>query len=164
MRERASSGHVLCMNRKRSGIFWQLNQCSVKVVAGPRFEPVGLVRMSAAMTAELITDALVMPIWWRGRPRELLHHSDRGAIYERGVPLADGRAWSDQWAKRPVSPLLSMATRFLCKSRSCTKPYVSGRRSVLRKASWLVRLFLAHGTKSLRNNGAQRGQLQQRAA
>ena len=37
--------------------------------------------MSAAMTAELVTDALVMAIWRRGRPRELLHHSDRGSQY-----------------------------------------------------------------------------------
>jgi putative transposase len=32
--------------------------------------------MSAAMTAELVTDALVMAIWRRDRPRALLHHSD----------------------------------------------------------------------------------------
>ena len=37
--------------------------------------------MSAAMTAELVADALVMAIWRRGRPRELLHHSDRGSQY-----------------------------------------------------------------------------------
>ena len=37
--------------------------------------------MSAAMTAELLTAALVMAIWRRGRPRELLHHSDRGSQY-----------------------------------------------------------------------------------
>jgi hypothetical protein len=37
--------------------------------------------MSAAMTAELVTDALVMAIWRRGRPRELLHHSDSGSQY-----------------------------------------------------------------------------------
>lgn len=37
--------------------------------------------MSAAMTAELVTDALVMAIWRRGRPQELLHHSDRGSQY-----------------------------------------------------------------------------------
>ena len=37
--------------------------------------------MSAAMTAELVTDALVMAIWRRGRPRELLHHSNRGSQY-----------------------------------------------------------------------------------
>ncbi len=35
--------------------------------------------MSAAMTAELVTDALVMAIWRRGRPRALLHHCDRGS-------------------------------------------------------------------------------------
>ena len=37
--------------------------------------------MSAAMTAEPVTDALVMAIWRRGRPRQLLHHSDRGSQY-----------------------------------------------------------------------------------
>jgi putative transposase len=37
--------------------------------------------MSATMTAELVTDALVMAIWRRGKPRELLHHSDRGSQY-----------------------------------------------------------------------------------
>lgn len=37
--------------------------------------------MSAAMTAELVTDALVMAIWRRGRPNALLHHSDRGSQY-----------------------------------------------------------------------------------
>ena len=35
--------------------------------------------MSAAMTAQLVTDALVMAIWRRGRPNALLHHSDRGS-------------------------------------------------------------------------------------
>ena len=37
--------------------------------------------MSATMTAQLITDALVMAIWRRGKPRALLHHSDRGSQY-----------------------------------------------------------------------------------
>src|SRR6516165_1761974 len=37
--------------------------------------------MSAAMTAQLVTDALVMAIWRRGRPNALLHHSDRGSQY-----------------------------------------------------------------------------------
>ena len=31
------------------------------------------------MTAQLVTDALVMAIWRRGRPDALLHHSDRGS-------------------------------------------------------------------------------------
>src|SRR6188768_3276334 len=35
--------------------------------------------MSAGMTAQLVTDALVMAIWRRGKPDALLHHSDRGS-------------------------------------------------------------------------------------
>jgi putative transposase len=37
--------------------------------------------MSATMTAELVTDALVMAIWRRGKPDALIHHSDRGSQY-----------------------------------------------------------------------------------
>jgi putative transposase len=37
--------------------------------------------MSAAMTAQLVTDALVMAIWRRGKPDALLRHSDRGSQY-----------------------------------------------------------------------------------
>jgi putative transposase len=37
--------------------------------------------MSATMTAELVTDALLMAIWRRGKPDALLHHSDRGSQY-----------------------------------------------------------------------------------
>ena len=37
--------------------------------------------MNHEMTAQLVTDALVMAIWRRGRPKELLHHSDQGSQY-----------------------------------------------------------------------------------
>src|SRR6202030_3415999 len=37
--------------------------------------------MSAGMTAQLVTDALMMAIWRRGKPDALLHHSDRGSQY-----------------------------------------------------------------------------------
>jgi len=37
--------------------------------------------MSSEMTAQLVTDALVMALWRRGKPQELLHHSDRGSQY-----------------------------------------------------------------------------------
>ena len=37
--------------------------------------------MSAAMTAQLVSNALVMAIWRRGKPDALLHHSDRGSQY-----------------------------------------------------------------------------------
>jgi len=37
--------------------------------------------MSASMTAQLVTDALIMAIWRRGKPDALLHHSDQGSQY-----------------------------------------------------------------------------------
>jgi putative transposase len=37
--------------------------------------------MKAEMTAGLVTDALVMAIWRRGKPDALLHHSDQGSQY-----------------------------------------------------------------------------------
>ncbi len=37
--------------------------------------------MSARMTAQLVTDALTMAIWRRGKPDALLHHSDQGSQY-----------------------------------------------------------------------------------
>jgi putative transposase len=37
--------------------------------------------MQASMTAQLVTDALVMAIWRRGKPDALLHHSDQGSRY-----------------------------------------------------------------------------------
>ncbi len=37
--------------------------------------------MSATMTAQFVTDALVMALWRRGKPNTLLHHSDRGSQY-----------------------------------------------------------------------------------
>lgn len=38
-------------------------------------------RMKAEMTAQLVTDALIMAIWRRGRPDSLMHHSDQGSQY-----------------------------------------------------------------------------------
>ena len=37
--------------------------------------------MSATMTAQLVTDALLLAIWRRGKPKAVLHHSDRGSQY-----------------------------------------------------------------------------------
>lgn len=37
--------------------------------------------MSHEMTAQLVTDALIMAIWRLGKPRESLHHSDQGSQY-----------------------------------------------------------------------------------
>ena len=64
--------------------------------------------MSAEMTAQLVTDALVMAIWRRGKPDALLHHSDRGSQYtseqfqkllaDRGVTCSmspSGNVWDN---------------------------------------------------------------------
>ena len=37
--------------------------------------------MSSSMTSQLVTDALIMAIWRRGKPDSLLHHSDQGSQY-----------------------------------------------------------------------------------
>ncbi len=37
--------------------------------------------MSANVTAQLVTDALILAIWRRGKPDALLHHSDQGSQY-----------------------------------------------------------------------------------
>jgi putative transposase len=37
--------------------------------------------MGHEMTVRLVTDGLIMAIWRRGRPRELLAHSDQGSQY-----------------------------------------------------------------------------------
>ena len=37
--------------------------------------------MSTSMTAQLVTGALLMAIWRRGKPDALLHHSDQGSQY-----------------------------------------------------------------------------------
>jgi putative transposase len=37
--------------------------------------------MQETMTAQLVTDALMMAIWPRGKPEAVLHHSNRGSQY-----------------------------------------------------------------------------------
>lgn len=37
--------------------------------------------MQSTMTAQLVLDALVMALWRRGKPTDLLHHSDQGSQY-----------------------------------------------------------------------------------
>jgi putative transposase len=58
--------------------------------------------MQSSMTSQLVADALMMAVWRRGRPRELLHHSDQGSQYtsehfqrllaEQGVVCSMSRA------------------------------------------------------------------------
>jgi putative transposase len=52
-------------------------------VLAPRavLAPRGRWSISAGMTAQLVTDALVTAIWRRGKPDTLLHHSHRSSRY-----------------------------------------------------------------------------------
>ena len=62
--------------------------------------------MSEQMTAQLVTDALIMALWRRGKPQQLLHHSDQGSQYtseqfqrllsEQGVTCSMSRS-GDVW-------------------------------------------------------------------
>jgi putative transposase len=58
--------------------------------------------MHASMTSQMLADALMMAVWRRGRPIELLHHSDQGSQYtsehfqellkEQGITCSMSRA------------------------------------------------------------------------
>jgi putative transposase len=58
--------------------------------------------MQAGMTSQLVADALMMAVWRRGRPVDLLHHSDQGSQYtsehfqkllaEQGITCSMSRA------------------------------------------------------------------------
>lgn len=37
--------------------------------------------MHSSMTSQLVADALMMAVWRRGKPKQLLHHSDQGSQY-----------------------------------------------------------------------------------
>jgi putative transposase len=40
--------------------------------------------MSSTMSSQLVIDAMLMAVWRRGSPKELLHHSDQGSQYTSG--------------------------------------------------------------------------------
>jgi putative transposase len=58
--------------------------------------------MQSAMTSQLVADALMMAVWRRGKPSELMHHSDQGSQYtsehfqhllsEQGITCSMSRA------------------------------------------------------------------------
>ena len=54
--------------------------------------------MQSSMTAQLVADALMMAVWRRGKPVELLHHSDQGS--------QPGLNWSSQHCFDPQSVAL----------------------------------------------------------
>jgi putative transposase len=94
--------------------------------------------MSAAMTAQLVTDALVMAIWRRGKPDALLHHSDQGSQYtseqfqrlmvDNGVTCSmsrSGNVWDNAAMESFFSSLKTERTaRKTYRTRDQAKAYV----------------------------------------
>ena len=72
--------------------------------------------MSAQMTAQLVTDAMLMAIWRRGPKNALLHHSDQGSQYtseqfqkllaEHGVTCSMSRS-GDCWDNAAMKSFFS---------------------------------------------------------
>ena len=76
--------------------------------------------MSSQMTAQLVIDALLMAVWRRGKPRELLHHSDQGSQYtsedfqcllaEQGIACSMSRR-GDCWDNAAIESFFSTLKR-----------------------------------------------------
>ena len=65
--------------------------------------------MQASMTAQLVTDALLMAISRRGKPDALLHHSDRGS--QGGFKRSSQRFWDDRTEGSGRGPRRVLASR-----------------------------------------------------
>ncbi len=94
--------------------------------------------MQTAMTSQLVADALMMAVWRRGRPVELLHHSDQGSQYtsehfqklldEQGITCSMSRAgevWDNSAMESFFSSLKTERTaRKVYRSREQARPDV----------------------------------------
>ena len=76
--------------------------------------------MNANMTAQLVIDALTMAVWRRGKPIDLLHHSDQGSQYTsedfQRLLAAQGITCSmsskgDCWDNAPIESFFSTLKR-----------------------------------------------------
>jgi putative transposase len=75
--------------------------------------------MHDSMTSQLVTDALMMAVWRRGKPVQLLHHSDQGSQYtsehfqallrEQGIPYSMSRA-GEVWDNSAMESFFSSLT------------------------------------------------------
>ena len=76
-------------------------ECDTVIGASHKGAVVGW-SMQSNMTSQLVADALMMAVWRRGKPEELLHHSDQGSQYssehfqkllsEQGITCSMSRA------------------------------------------------------------------------
>ena len=89
------------------------------------------VQTCALPISQLVTDALIMAIWRRGRPTQLLHHSDQGSQYtserfqtllsEFGITCSMSRR-GDVWANSAMESFFSsLKTERTTRSRYRTR-------------------------------------------
>jgi len=69
--------------------------------------------MSASMTAQLVTDALLMALWRRGKPDALLHHSDQGSQY---TSLAFGKRCKEAGVRPSMGSVGDAYDNAMCES------------------------------------------------
>ena len=76
--------------------------------------------MSAVMTAQLVTDALVMALWRRGTPDALLHHSDQGSQggFKRSSQHLNEGGCDGHW-KAKITPVWTSAIAVARTAASC---------------------------------------------
>jgi transposase InsO family protein len=79
--------------------------------------------MSDTMQAKMVSDALLMALWWRGKPSSLMHHSDQGSQYDlpptsrtrlklvKSVNHQENDGYEDQQIQRRTDHWLSQASR-----------------------------------------------------
>jgi putative transposase len=110
--------------------------------------------MSPVMTAQLVTDALVMAIWRRGKPDALLHHSDRGSQYtseqfqrlmaDHGVACSmsrSGNVW-DNAAMESFFSSSQLRTRRVLDRKSGTFAYETSIRTSAKYRAGLLQLSI----------------------
>src|ERR1700723_2471047 len=95
--------------------------------------------MSAGMTAQLVADALLMAVWRRGKPKELLHHSDQGSQYtseqfqrlmaDSGIVCSMSRS-GNVWDNAAMESFFSS----LKTERTASKTYRTMRSGVIRRS------------------------------
>ena len=117
--------------------------------------------MKAEMTAQLVTDALVMAIWRRGRPDALVHHSNQGSQYtSEQVPASDGRQWRrlfDEPVRQRLGQRRDGELLFLAQNRADWQqglPYAGRRQS---RRVRLHRTVLQHDPQALDHRISQPG-------
>src|ERR1700722_18067043 len=117
--------------------------------------------MQAQMPGQLVTDALVMAIWRRGRPDALVHHSNQGSQYtSEQVPASDGRQWRrlfDEPVRQRLGQRRDGELLFLAQNRADWQQGLSyaGRRQSRRVR--LHRTVLQHDPQTLDHRLSQPG-------